>query len=324
MFMYSLLPVFSDSSISLGSAGDLELSDPYPFYPDLRLLFGTDLFSPLSKEWSLFFSGGVNGFFRPTDLTLRYLYSVALAASFRDGDFFFKSSFTAKGEQFYAPTPALPDVFQNNLELRFSYDVGDVTIFFNPVLSYTKEELLEDNILLSGEIGATFLVSERFIATGKIKGLMTAIPLHYSEYSGVLEFDFSYYPDNPLILNFSLGTSINSSNYSEIVNGVSVKRWDDTQFFISGDISASLSETLLLKVFIPVKLSLKSMQSVRAGVLSGEPEWTLVIAPEIELSLILMKHHTLVFVVKGEPFFSNSDYYENGYIEFSLSYQIDF
>lgn len=315
---------FGDGYLSFATSGVLELTDPYPFLPDVRLSQGFNVFSPLSDEWSLFFSGDASEFFRPVGRELRFVYAADFAVSFRSGDFFFKAGLQSSGGQCYAEAPSIPDVFDNTLALQFSYDIGDTTLFFNPAISYKKEDLREDNVDLSGELGLTFLFAERLVATAKAGGSLTVVPLHNTTCSGLCAFDFSWYPDAPVVIVFSLGARLTDSDYSEPAAGDTVEPYDCAAFSFSAGITLSLSDGVLLEGLLPVDFNLKKMNAIRNGAFIGEPEWTLEFAPRIALSFVLTKGNTLGITLAGRPFLSNSDYHDVGFAELTISYQFDF
>jgi len=303
---------FGDGYLYLGGAGAAIFDDPVAFAPDFRFSAGLDLYAPLSDVWSTFFSASLFHFFRPVDKQLRYLYSSAWDFSARDGDWFFKAGLSAKGERLYASWYGAPDRFENALRLQLSYDVGETTIFVSPEVSYSGEDLVGDNVLFLGEAGITFPLSERLVVTGKLKGRLTLVPIHDAVTNGGLELSLSHYPDAPFLYTLTLGALLQTSDYTEIVNTVAVKRLDYFQVSLTADATASLSDALLLKILLPLKFSVKDTEAVRGGSFSGEPEWTLALAPEIELTVSLSGNHNVVFAFKAEPFFSNSDYYDEG------------
>ncbi len=321
-----VLPVFAEEFLSFGfgTAGFLGFSEPCLIYPDVRFLFGFDHFSTLSEQWSLLVSCAGNAFLRPTDQFIHYLYSGLFVGSFREGDFFLKASLTAKGEQYFANEIGVPDILYNSVELHVSYDIDDLTLFFKPAIVYDVEDFLEDNVLISGELGATFLLGERLITTGKVNGGMALVPLNHTAYSCGAEADFSYYPDIPLIASVSLGARLFDSDYMETVNTVDVQRLDHVRFFVTPDVTFSFSDAVTLKAILPLKLTYKAMNAIRNGGFTGEREWVFIASPEMELSVTVAKQHKIICTAKGEPLVSNSDYYEKGYVELSVNYQLDF
>jgi hypothetical protein len=313
---------FANGFLALGGAGDLIFDDPAWFAPDIRLQAGVNLYAPLSDAWSTFFSASFFHFFRPVDAQFRYLYSADWNVSFRSGDLFFKTGLSAKGEQLFAPAYAWPDRFENVLQVHLACDIGEATVFLTPELCYNREDLVADNVLLRGEGGLTFPLGERAVATAKLKGRLTLVPLHYSITNGAVELGLSHYPDLPFFYTLTLGALLQSSDYEETAAGVNMKRLDYFQLSLNFEGTAALSDRLLLKICLPVKLSFKNMGAIRDGYFNGESEWTLALAPEAELSIALAGTQNLVIGLKAEPFFSNSDYYDLGYAECSLAYKL--
>ncbi len=270
----------------------------------------------------MFFSGALFGFWRPLDQRCRYLYAAAYDFSWRSGDVFLKTGLKAKGEQLYSPGLTLPDRFENVFEFHLAADIGETTVFITPQLCYNQEDLLGDNVVLRGETGLSFLLSQRSVAAVKLKGSYTLVPLHHRTASYGAEAGFSLYPDAPWFLTLTLGTLVQESDYTELVAGAPVSRLNHCQAYLTAELAASLSETLILKVLLPARMSFKSMPAVRDGAFTGDREWTLALGPEVELSVTLAPRHTLIFLLKAEPFFSNSDYYDIGYGECAVRYQI--
>ena len=325
LFLTLFIPaVRGEGFVSLGGAADLIMEDPPPLAPDVRVQSGLDHYAPLSPEWSVFVSGALFGFWRPVDMRLRYLYNAAWNFSYRGGDFFFKTGLKAKGEQLYTAGIGWPDTFENVLDLYLAWDAGSTTFFIAPQLCYNREELIEDNVLVRGEAGLSFLPGERSVATLKLTGSFTLVPLHAATYRYGVEGGLLLYPDAPWFLSLSLGALIQDSDYTELVAGQETPRLDFFQLYASVTLSASLSDTVTLKVQLPARMSFKTMLFVVDGAFGGDHEWTLTLGPEAELSVTLAEHHELVFLLKAEPFFSNSDYYDAGYGEAAIRYQVNF
>jgi hypothetical protein len=317
-------PARGDAYLSLGSAGDLIPDDPTVFAPDLRLAAGGNLYAPLSDEWSMFLSGAFLQCWRPLDARWRYLYSAAYDASLRSGDFLFKAGLKARGEQLFTAGFGWPDRFDNAFELHAAYDIGNTTLFLTPQLAFTREDFLGDNLLVRGEAGLTFLLSERFVGTAKLKGSVTLVDLDSRTAIFGGELGLSHYPDAPVSLVLTLGAFVQDSDYSEIMVATPVERLDFTQVYALGELSFSLGDALLVKVTLPARLSFKTMHAIRHGAFTDEREWTLAVAPEIEATVRLAEEHALVVLIKAEPFFSNSDYHDAGYGECSVSYRLSF
>lgn len=296
---------FSDGYISVETSGNLGLSDPFAFSPDARLAFGFNIFSPLSQEWSFFFSGDESMNYRPIDSHFRYVYTNDLSVSLRLGDFFFKTGLHASGKQSYAPVIGLPDTFSNSFSMRFSYDFEDVTLFLHPVLSYDRKALIEDNVNLSGETGIIFLLDERAITTITAGGGLTIVALHSATSLGRVAVDLSWYPDAPVVAGFSLAAKITDSDVAAL---------DGAEFSLATNLSFSLSDSVLLDVSLPVSLNL----------FSAEKDWVLELAPKIEAAFDLVKNHTLALILQCSPLFSNNPYYGQGSAELTISYRFDF
>jgi len=140
----------------------------------------------------------------------------------------------------------------------------------------------------------------------------------YTDFTLKPGLSLAFYPDLPLSISISGGALLEQSDYRETVLTIPIPRKNRIQPFVSADCGISLSDGITLSLSLPCKLGFYDYKSIRAAAFTDEQEWVLVLSPKAELAVTGGENLEWRFGLGAEEPFSNSDYLDAGYVEFSV------